>query len=74
MSDFDPDAELFAKFADQTLLGGFVGLELAAGEFPPAFQVRTGPAASDQNLSVGRHDTGRDHYRNTFGHDTYLRT
>ena len=62
------------QFADQTLLGGFVGLELAARELPLAFQVRTGFAASDQNLSVDRHDTGRDDYRSTFGHSSCLGT
>ncbi len=74
LSDFDPDVELFAKFADQTLLGGFVGLELAARELSLVFQVRTGFAASDQNLSVDRHDTGRDDYRSTFGHSSCLGT
>ena len=44
-----------------------VGLELAAQELPLVFQVRTGFAASDQNLSVVRHGTGRDDYRSTFG-------
>ncbi len=30
------DAELFIQFAHQGLFDGFAGLNLAAGEFPPA--------------------------------------
>src|SRR3546814_5362331 len=50
-ADFHFDAEFFAQFADQGVLGGFAGFALAAGEFPEAGEVAAGGARSEEHTS-----------------------
>src|SRR3546814_14915885 len=52
-ADFHFDAEFFAQFADQGVLGGFAGFALAAGEFPEAGAVAAGGAAGEMGAAPG---------------------
>jgi hypothetical protein len=51
LADGGIDAELFLKFADEGLLGGFAGFDLAAGELPLEAHGLIGAALADKELA-----------------------
>ena len=59
-SDGDFDAEFFAEFADEAVLEGFVGLDLAAGEFPQEAEVIAGAALGDEKFAGAEDEAGGD--------------
>jgi hypothetical protein len=63
------DAELFAEFALQGLLGGLTGLDFAAGELPLEAHGLLGTALADEDLTVWAFATqneGGDHLAEGF--------
>jgi hypothetical protein len=59
-ADGNFDAEFFAQFADEALLGGFAGFAFAAGKFPQAAEVRVGVTLGDQKFAVVEEQGGAD--------------
>ena len=59
-SDGDFDGEFFAEFAHQTVLEGFVGFDLAAGEFPQEAEVIVRAALGDEEFAGAEDQTGGD--------------
>ena len=56
--DIGLDAQLFAQFTHQRLLGGLAGFTLAAGEFPQAGHVAVLGTAVEQHAATGVGDDG----------------
>jgi hypothetical protein len=61
------DAEFLAELADEGLLGGLAGFELAAGELPAAGEFGWGAAAGGEEAAFVE-EGGADHDDDGFGH------
>jgi hypothetical protein len=60
LEHFDLDAELLPEFSPQAFRKRLVREAFAAGEFPQASQVISGPALGEEQAPFPEHETCRD--------------